>query len=678
MQSIIRGQAVPSLADVQGSTSLKPGQILFGQVNKIFPNQMAEVQIGRQKMIAHLDVPLQAGQRYWLQVQPSEGSTVLKVLDSPKSDRGGNNPAAALLNYIGIQEDSDSLKLANYFLKNQLPITKEAFSSALQWIKSSGEDQDLSIIKKMFTLQLPFTQKVFDALSAQEKGTPMHELLSGLQKHLESAGNETGTVISLKELLAKLNTRQAVQDVDVQSLVRNWLDSKAAPEQRAAAFSLLQKVGFMPSGMHESELLGHLLTEASQRLPQNDRLKQGLSLIVQTAAETATELKELDAKLDRIIQGKQTADAPAQEASNESRLPARLLGQLLSKLPAEWTASNKNKGDLVGNAGQEAETANVPQNSSPKDHNQHAEKILIKEAVSNQTMSFLERYIGKGSSAQDPLSNHKMEKVLALMNPVPGQSAKSTEQLKEMVRQLQMPSSGPLPVSEHERALLAVAAGNAEAEPFSYGDGARTAHHFKEMIKLLGLGFEHSLAHPSKNAGGDEEILDALKPLLLKLISEHHSDDVRMLAEQIVNRLTAQQLLSHDNGPVQNLLLTIPLNLGHLQTDLTMQWSGKKDEDGQIDPNYCRVLFYLELGSLKETIMDMQIQNRVITVKIINENSERAEAAAAPFLAFLKDNLKNMNYHLSGVLFQNPGQSSVKETIPLSQKGSYNGVDFKI
>ena len=26
-----------------------------------------------------------------------------------------------------------------------------------------------------------------------------------------------------------------------------------------------------------------------------------------------------------------------------------------------------------------------------------------------------------------------------------------------------------------------------------------------------------------------------------------------------------------------------------------MQWSGRKKENGQIDPSFCRVLFYLEL-----------------------------------------------------------------------------------
>ncbi|MDP1417945.1 hypothetical protein Q8G35_05930 [Peribacillus simplex] len=47
---------------------MKNGQILFGKVNKVFPNQTAEVQISHQKMIATLDIPLRTGEKYWFQV----------------------------------------------------------------------------------------------------------------------------------------------------------------------------------------------------------------------------------------------------------------------------------------------------------------------------------------------------------------------------------------------------------------------------------------------------------------------------------------------------------------------------------------------------------------------------------------------------------------------------------
>ncbi|MDQ0879602.1 hypothetical protein [Peribacillus sp. V2I11] len=63
MQSITSGQTVSSPIEIKGTASLKNGQILFGKVNKVFPNQTAEVQIGHQKMIATLDIPLRTGEK---------------------------------------------------------------------------------------------------------------------------------------------------------------------------------------------------------------------------------------------------------------------------------------------------------------------------------------------------------------------------------------------------------------------------------------------------------------------------------------------------------------------------------------------------------------------------------------------------------------------------------------
>lgn len=74
VQSITSGKPVSSPIEVKGFVSLKNGQILIGKVNKVFPDQTAEVQIGHQKMIANLEIPLRSGEMYWFQVRhPIEG-----------------------------------------------------------------------------------------------------------------------------------------------------------------------------------------------------------------------------------------------------------------------------------------------------------------------------------------------------------------------------------------------------------------------------------------------------------------------------------------------------------------------------------------------------------------------------------------------------------------------------
>ncbi|TKH03936.1 hypothetical protein FC682_14555 [Peribacillus simplex] len=208
MQSITSGQPLSSANEIKGTVSWKNGQILFGKVNKVFPNQTAEVQIGHQIMIATLDIPLRTGERHWFQVQhPIEGRLVLKALDSPDlNDSGIKGTAAKLIAHLGITPDPSATKLAEYLLTNRLPVTKETFQSALRWLKAvDTAEVGLRVIKTMFIQQLPFVKDVFDALFTQSKGEPFHKLLSGFKQKLENGEAVTRTAVKLMEVLDSLH-----------------------------------------------------------------------------------------------------------------------------------------------------------------------------------------------------------------------------------------------------------------------------------------------------------------------------------------------------------------------------------------------------------------------------------------------------------------------------------------
>ncbi|MGG0411496.1 hypothetical protein [Peribacillus simplex] len=87
-------------------------------MNKVFPNQTAEVQISHQKMIATLGIPLRTGEKYWFQVQhPIEGKVVLKVLDSPDLNASGlKGTVAESIAHLGIIPEPAATKLAEYLL----------------------------------------------------------------------------------------------------------------------------------------------------------------------------------------------------------------------------------------------------------------------------------------------------------------------------------------------------------------------------------------------------------------------------------------------------------------------------------------------------------------------------------------------------------------------------------
>ncbi|GAE43628.1 hypothetical protein [Mesobacillus boroniphilus] len=112
-----------------------------------------------------------------------------------------------------------------------------------------------------------------------------------------------------------------------------------------------------------------------------------------------------------------------------------------------------------------------------------------------------------------------------------------------------------------------------------------------------------------------------------------------------------------------------------------MQWSGKKTEDGKIDADFCRVLFYLKLEHLDDVIVDMQVQNRIMSVQIFNENPTLRKMAEE-MTPLLKLKLAEIDYHLSSVHFHVPGQSQTgrnqRSLAELYGQKEYSGVDIKI
>ncbi|WP_148629559.1 hypothetical protein [Bacillus sp. E214] len=172
-----------------------------------------------------------------------------------------------------------------------------------------------------------------------------------------------------------------------------------------------------------------------------------------------------------------------------------------------------------------------------------------------------------------------------------------------------------------------------------------------------------------------------VKDTLIQLTAEKTPIQLKNQAEAILTRLAAFQLLSQETGPLQNVFMQIPVPLTSVKGDLTLQWTGRKREDGTIDPAYCRIVFYLELAHLKETVIDMNIQNRIISLKIWTGEKKEANIAASSLVTILKENLEEKGYILSTVKIADFSQEkSVNSEISKSYYPSfgYTGVDYKI
>ncbi|MDN4607480.1 hypothetical protein [Sporosarcina highlanderae] len=196
----------------------------------------------------------------------------------------------------------------------------------------------------------------------------------------------------------------------------------------------------------------------------------------------------------------------------------------------------------------------------------------------------------------------------------------------------------------------------------------------QKLFNTLGFNYEAVLI---QNEPDINKIKDMLKPQLIALLNESAiSPALREASELAVARLNGSLLQSVESGMNQQIVMQLPLELLGKRIDATMQWNGRMREDGKIDPEYARILFYLDLSSIKETVIDMQVQNRVVSVTVFNDD-EKLKLIGDIFQERLKSGLESADYKLSGISFKKL-EKEAKRNISNQLKSNFQGVDFRV
>ncbi|MCZ0755327.1 hypothetical protein [Anoxybacillus sp. J5B_2022] len=199
------------------------------------------------------------------------------------------------------------------------------------------------------------------------------------------------------------------------------------------------------------------------------------------------------------------------------------------------------------------------------------------------------------------------------------------------------------------------------------------AKHMKALIKALGLEYEANVAKDVQTA----RAMEGLKPLLLRAQQERSDETLTKQVDTLIHRLTGQQLLSHEQGPIQPLFIQLPFLFGNERTDVTIHWQTRKKQNGEIDPHYCRLLFYLQLPALKEITVDVRIQNSIIHVSLFNDTPQ-LETIVSLMQPMLKERLSACGYTLSTVKVATPPEQKQSDVLFLRVLNNYSGVDYRI
>lgn len=195
-----------------------------------------------------------------------------------------------------------------------------------------------------------------------------------------------------------------------------------------------------------------------------------------------------------------------------------------------------------------------------------------------------------------------------------------------------------------------------------------------QSITEIGFNYEHELINNNYNHTNQA----TLKGQLVSLLNTAEFANNEQM-QQVLNFINGAQIQSMQETMhfLQANLIVLGEQFG-FDKDIYLNFEGKKTREDKLDPDFCRILFFLDLKTLNETVIDMAIQDRLITIQIFNEQPKFLGTLAKDFEDKLKSSLEKMNYTLSKISFSPFNKEKRTQKFTIKEGPSKEGIDFRI
>lgn len=600
----------------QLQTPMKEGQVVHGTIKKLYPNQTAEVQIGNQKVIAKLETPLKAGDSHFFQVEKSAPELQLKVVTGPLTQ--GNTLAQQgqqLLQAMSLPKTTEMQAAIQFFMKQQLPVSKETLIQVEQLLKQLPKDMTmkaaLETIQKIMEMKLPLTTSMLQTVLSGKSTDGLHNILQNFQSQLQQ--DQTVTPALKNNILLNLQ-------------------KIAEPFNGPAAGAVLGK---------QVEIILNQQQSLTSRLPILQTLKESNVLPLTASLTNPTPVTGEQAIANSA--GAQLVKL-GQAAPTEKGIAIEQLRNWLSQQSSLTTNQKSEVLALLKNDNQPNQLSVVNNALTKVFAEQSQQAIFTKDMNGLTPKDHLVSLLGKGATG---------------------------ESIAQTLQQITDISKNPTSSNVLTQTIV-----QAEQQILQQLDGKAFEHAMKEVLKSLGFGYEAKLG---SNNDEIRQLASQLKPQIVELLQNQTiSTAIRDSAETVLTRMNGLQILSNENGPQHQLLMQVPLEFLGKKMDATLEWNGRMKEDGKIDSNFARIMFYLQLETLEETVVDMQVQNKVVSITLFNDDQELG-LFAEKLKETLKLGLSSVGYQLSGVFVKTFEEQ--KMTSALKSKPNMfdtQGVDIRI
>lgn len=603
------------------NNDLKVGQIVIGNVNELAEDGTARVIINGKIITANVvEETLSKGKFYFEVKNIEEGKVELKVISELKQ----NDPKTILqiLNELELPVTKESEALIKLFLQAERPISKSEVMEALnQLMKMTNKQAGFDTISFLLKKNYPISQTFIETL---DEGLKLD--FPSIFSNIDSLPEEVVTSPELKQL---------------QSMI-----------------------GILKNSTSISNFLTEQYVETNQILnatDQNDLLLENWNnkFSVKHVNDVNSFKQEAIQNLFKLAQSSPTV--------------AKMILSSLSNLPEYFGAKNDLKRIPLN-------LANIPFNALDSEIVDDQNRNLFQP-----TKDIIKDFNSKISNFHSIITHN--EEVLSVLSNVLtniNENGKLSD-LTKLLLQNQIVNDMKLNKNDLINDLFHL------LNKFEIPNQEISSEHIFSIVKshheTLGFDFENKISLLSElNKVMSDEQFPNLKEMTLKVLDSNLPDQMKKPIEQLLTKITSGQLvLTHQNGPEFQMTSAVPIHLPNWSTDLFIQWSGKENQQNQkeIESNYCHILFFLELETLKETMVDVSIQNRIINIKIFNNESQLNALITAAFPS-LKESLAIHQFQLSSIKClpfnkeQEQKVTELKYNNSLLSSREYAGVDLLI
>ncbi|OZB97779.1 hypothetical protein [Paenibacillus sp. XY044] len=676
--SLLRGMMGDTKAGETKQLDLKEGQVVRGVVLSVSEDgQEAVLQIQGVKVRAALETPLQPGQAAVLQVQPDNGGglPVLKPMQGSPYGTGTPMTLADVLQSLELPDTPENRAMLEALRSSGVYVTKEnaAFFKDALTLKPAGvsTEQWLSATAIANQRGLPLTGESIRGLQQAVFGPPVHQLLHALEEQLNAfaaqaaAGSEeAGTAAKSGQAV---NTPPVLGQQPPGSIpgagVQPGAGSMAAPKSEPAAAA---------RNPRSPEQMGDAGKSAG-------RAADGSSAAGTAAAGShpAEALQPLVARVQALLP--QLRAAPLTGAAAPTPAPAEPVG---GPTAGGFAAPAAEPAPQHAAQGGEGPAGTGPSPKTPLSHG--AEPWvgrLLKLLGAEHEQQGVRAALQQPAQGPDAAAGNARQPMAA---PAAGQGAAA--------------EAGPAQPGPAPGAASAAVAAAAQPAPQA-ADGAELTVRPHAVQQQHPGPAQHAvrpeqLAEPAarmEQALQETGQRDTLKGLLLQLVQDDTAPPaLKEAAQQVISQLTGQQLLLNTDrtAPFAQVTLFLPLNGPDGQETASVHVQSRRGPKGELDASNCRLWFDLQMKHLGQTLIDVQIVDRIVSLKVHNDQ-EWAQSLVEDRRSEIADALSFIGYQLltlkAGPLpslaveppaGSNPAMSGhrVSDYVPQS----YKGVDMRV